>query len=41
VLYFNADQTTLWLLIVCKKGESDNLRTSFLAQLREGGEDAL
>ncbi len=38
---FNADQTTLWLLIVYKKGGFDNLPTSFLAQLREGGEEAL
>jgi hypothetical protein len=40
VIYFNADQTTIWLLIVYKKGEFDNLPTSFLAQLRQGVEDA-
>jgi hypothetical protein len=40
VIYFNTDQTTIWLLIVYKKGEFDNLPTSFLAQLRQGVEDA-
>ena len=41
VIYFNADQATIWLLIVYKKGEFDNLPTSFLAQLRHGVEDVL
>ena len=41
VIYFNADDGTLWLLIVYKKSRFDNLPTSFLEQLRQGVEDAL
>ncbi len=40
VIYFNADENTLWLLIVYSKSEFDNLPASFLAELKEGVEDA-
>ena len=40
VIYFNADDTTIWLLIVYKKAKFDNLSTSFLAELKQGVEDA-
>ncbi|WP_157268047.1 transcriptional regulator [Azohydromonas aeria] len=40
VIYFNAITETVWLLIVYKKAEFDNLPTSFLAQLKQGVEDA-
>jgi len=38
---FNADETTIWLLIVYKKAKFDNLPTSFLLELKQGVEDAL
>jgi len=41
VIYFNANTETLWLLIVYKKAKFDNLPTSFLAELKQGVEDAL
>lgn len=41
VIYFNADNQTIWLLIVYTKAKFDNLPTEFLAQLRQGVEDAL
>ena len=41
VIYFNAVDTTIWLLIVYKKAKFDNLPTSFIAQLKQGIEDAL
>lgn len=41
VIYFNADDTTIWLLIVYKKAKFDNLPTSFLLELKQGVEDAL
>ena len=41
VIYFNASTETIWLLIVYKKAQFDNLPTSFLAQLKQGVEDAL
>lgn len=41
VVYFNASTETIWLLIVYKKAKFDNLPTSFLAQLKQGVEDAL
>ena len=41
VIYFNADDLTIWLLIVYKKGKFDNLPTSFLVELKKGVQDAL
>ncbi len=41
VVYFNADDATVWLLIVYKKAKFDNLPTSFLVELKQGVEDAL
>ena len=41
VIYFNAVDTTIWLLIVYKKAKFDNLPTSFLLELKKGVEDAL
>ena len=41
VIYFNANDGTLWLLIVYKKAKFDNLPTSFLVELKQGVEDAL
>ena len=41
VIYFNADNATIWLLIVYKKAKFDNLPTSFLVELKQGVEDAL
>ena len=41
VIYFNATEQTIWLLIVYTKGKFDSLPTSFLAELKQGVEDAL
>ena len=41
VIYFNAADGTIWLLIVYKKAKFDNLPTSFLIELKQGVEDAL
>lgn len=41
VIYFNASDGTIWLLIAYAKAKYDNLPTAFLAQLREGVENAL
>jgi hypothetical protein len=41
VIYFNATDETIWLLIVYKKAKFDNLPTSFLLELKQGVEDAL
>ena len=41
MIYFNADDATIWLLIVYKKAKFDNLPTSFLVELKQGVEDAL
>ena len=41
VIYFNAEDLTIWLLIVYKKSKFDNLPTSFLIELRKGVQDAL
>jgi len=41
VIYFNAVEQTIWLLIVYTKSKFDNLPTSFLAELKQGVEDAL
>ena len=41
VIYFNASDATVWLLIVYKKAKFDNLPTSFLVELKKGVEDAL
>ena len=41
VIYFNANTETIWLLIVYKKAKFDNLPTAFLAELKQGVEDAL
>ena len=41
VIYFNAEDTTIWLLIVYKKAKFDTLPTSFLVDLKQGVEDAL
>ena len=41
VIYFNAEDLTIWLLIVYKKSKFDNLPTSFLVELRKGVQDAL
>jgi hypothetical protein len=41
VIYFNAVDDVIWLLIVYTKAKFDNLPTEFLAQLKQGVEDAL
>jgi hypothetical protein len=41
VIYFNADKTTIWLLIVYTKAKFDHLPAAFLAELKKGVEDAL
>lgn len=41
VIYFLEQQHTIWLLIVYKKAEYDNLPTEFISELRKGVEDAL
>jgi len=41
VIYFNADDSTIWLLIIYTKAKFDNLPTSFLAQLKREIEDGL
>ena len=41
VIYFNAEDPTIWLLIVYKKAKFDTLPTSFLVDLKQGVEDAL
>ncbi len=41
VIYFNAVDEVIWLLIVYKKAKFDNLPTSFLLELKQGVEDAL
>ncbi len=41
VIYFVTDDGVVWLLIVYTKAKFDALPTSFLAQLRQGVEDAL
>lgn len=40
VVYFNASTATIWLLIVYTKAKFDNLPTAFLAELKQGVEDA-
>lgn len=40
VIYFNVGGLTIWLLIVYAKAKFDNLPASFLAELRQGVEDA-
>lgn len=41
VIYFNATDETIWLLIVYAKAKFDNLSNEFLAKLKQGVEDAL
>jgi len=41
VIYFNATEAAIWLLIVYKKAKFDNLPTAFLAELKKGVEDEL
>ena len=41
VIYFNAPDQTIWLLIVYTKAKFDNLPNEFLAKLKQGVEDAL
>lgn len=41
VIDFNADESTIWLLIVYTKAKFDNVPSTFLAELRQGVEDAL
>jgi len=41
VIYFNARDQTIWLLIVYAKAKFDRLPTEFLAELKQGVEDAL
>lgn len=41
VVYFVARDEVVWLLIVYTKAKFDTLPTSFLAQLRQGVEDAV
>ncbi len=41
VVYFVAMDEVVWLLIVYSKAKFDTLPTSFLAQLRQGVEDAI
>lgn len=40
VIYFNVDDAVIWLLIVYAKASFDDLPTAFLAQLKQGVEDA-
>ena len=40
VIYFLAEEATVWLLIVYTKAKFDNLPTSFIAQLKRGIENA-
>jgi DNA-binding transcriptional regulator YiaG len=40
VIYFNANDGTVWLLIVYKKAKFDNLPTTFLAELKQGAAEA-
>jgi hypothetical protein len=39
VIYFNAGDETIWLLIAYTKASFDNLPPEFLAKLRQGVED--
>jgi hypothetical protein len=41
VIYFNVSDQTIWLLIVYAKNKFDSLPPSFLAELKQGVEDAL
>ena len=41
VIYFNAPDKTIWLLIVYIKAKFDKLPTEFLAKLKRGVENAL
>ncbi|HJP91327.1 MAG TPA: type II toxin-antitoxin system RelE/ParE family toxin [Pyrinomonadaceae bacterium] len=41
VIYFNAADQTVWLLIVYTKAKFDNLPKQFLDELKRGVEDAL
>ncbi len=41
IIYFLASDGTVWLLIVYVKAKFDSLPASFLAQLRQGVEDAI
>jgi hypothetical protein len=41
VIYFNATDHTIWLLIVYTKAKFDSLSKQFLAELKQGVEDAL
>ena len=40
VIYFLAEEATVWLLIVYTKAKFDNLPTSFIVQLKRGIEEA-
>ncbi len=41
VIYFNATDEVIWLLIVYTKAKFDNLPKEFLVQLKQGVENAL
>ena len=41
VIYYNAENATIWLLIVYKKAKFDTLPTSFFVDLKQGVQDAL
>jgi len=41
IIYFNADDSTIWLLIVYTKAKFDTLPTAFLAQLKREIENVL
>jgi mRNA-degrading endonuclease RelE of RelBE toxin-antitoxin system len=41
VIYFNAKDQTIWLLIVYTKAKFDKLPKEFLVELRQGVENAL
>ena len=41
LIYFNAEDGTIWLLIVYTKAKFDKLPATFLAKLKRGVEDAL
>jgi mRNA-degrading endonuclease RelE of RelBE toxin-antitoxin system len=41
VIYYLQAEHTVWLLIVYRKAQFDNLPAEFLAELRRGVEDAL
>ena len=41
MIYFNAPEGTIWLLIIYTKAKFDKLPNEFLAKLKDGVENAL